>query len=208
MTRLPMIAVLTEHACVLVDYRTGRTELRPFQPDDYGGLLVVRHESAGGSWGTGETSAVLTRPERAGIGWCLAALPAIAVTAAALVCGPRRGRFARMVRLACIGRGFSPAEDARTHAAVSAVRNMSALLPSRWACLEQSVAVVVLLALVGRRAEWRHGIATDPVRLHAWIADSGGHPVAEDSTIGSYTPIYTTDGPSVALGDTLENDVE
>ncbi|MDA8371978.1 MAG: lasso peptide biosynthesis B2 protein [Nocardiopsaceae bacterium] len=207
MTRSSTVAVLTEHACVLVDYRTGRTELRPSLPDDRGRLLVVQHESAGVSWGTGEMNAALTRPSEAGIGWRLASLPAMAMTVTALVCGPRRRRFARMVWLACIGRRLTPAEDARTHAAVNAVRRMSALLPARWACLEQSVAVAVLLALVGRRAEWRHGVATDPVRLHAWITDSSGRPVGEDPTISFYTPIYTTDGPALP-GKNLENGIE
>ncbi|WP_240801398.1 lasso peptide biosynthesis B2 protein [Streptomyces sp. A1136] len=48
------------------------------------------------------------------------------------------------------------------------------LTPARWACLEQSTAGTLLPDAAGRRAEWRHGIAADPVRLHAWIEDAAG----------------------------------
>jgi hypothetical protein len=38
-------------------------------------------------------------------------------------------------------------------------------VPARIACLEESVAAMVALALAGRQADWRHGIASDPVRM-------------------------------------------
>lgn len=68
----------------------------------------------------------------------------------------------------------------------------------RWACLEESTAAAVLLAISGRRAEWRHGVATDPIRLHAWIADPEGQPVEEPADTALYTPTYTPDGPGPA----------
>ncbi|WP_416970225.1 lasso peptide biosynthesis B2 protein [Streptomyces sp. 4F14] len=70
--------------------------------------------------------------------------------------GPRRSRHLG-------GLGSRTSRQARY--AVCAVRRASRLVPLRWACLEQSTAAAVLLAMAGRRAEWRHGVATDPVRL-------------------------------------------
>ncbi|MGH3905753.1 MAG: lasso peptide biosynthesis B2 protein [Pseudonocardiaceae bacterium] len=52
-----------------------------------------------------------------------------------------------------------------------------------------------MLAAAGRRAEWRHGVATDPVRLHAWIADHTGAPVEEPADTALYTATCTPDGP-------------
>ncbi|MFI6577592.1 lasso peptide biosynthesis B2 protein [Nocardiopsis sp. NPDC050513] len=207
MTELPTVAVLTRHTCVLIDYRTGHTELRTRLPENRDTLVIIRHETDAGSWGTEETNAVLRTPSKVGSGWILAAIPATAVTVPVLFCGSRPHRFARMVRLACVGRRFPPATDAQAQHVVHAVRRISALFPARWACLEQSVTAALLLAMVGRRAEWRHGVATDPVRLHAWI-EADGYPVEEEPGIDAYTPIYTPDGPAVGPGETLENTVE
>jgi hypothetical protein len=48
---------------------------------------------------------------------------------------------------------------------------------------------MVLLAALGKRARWCHGIATDPVRLHAWLAGRNGDPVEEPSSTALYTVI-------------------
>ncbi|WP_405796628.1 lasso peptide biosynthesis B2 protein [Streptomyces sp. NBC_01506] len=61
-----------------------------------------------------------------------------------------------------------------------------------------STAASLLLAGARRRAEWRHGVAVDPVRLHAWIADPEGEPVEEPADTALYTPTYTPDGPGPA----------
>lgn len=205
MTVLPTVAVLTGHACVLIDYRTGRTELRTVLPQGPDPLVVVRHENGAGSWGTEETSAVLQLPTKVGRKWLLTAILAVAVTAAMQFCGSRSTRFARMVRVACAGRRLPPATGTQTRKAIHAVRRISVLLPGRWACLEESVAAAALLAMTGRRAEWRHGIATDPIRLHAWI-EAGGHPVEEGPGIDAYTPIYTPDGPAAGLDESPETE--
>jgi hypothetical protein len=55
--------------------------------------------------------------------------------------------------------------------------------------LGESVAAALLLAVCGRRAWWRLGIAADPIRLHAWLAGADGHPVDEPPTTGRYVPI-------------------
>ena len=100
-----------------------------------------------------------------------------------------------MVALACCGRTLRPATDRQAQHAVQAVRWASYAVPARWACLEQSTAAAVLLAAARRRAEWRHGVAMDPVRLHAWIVDGQERPVEEPADTSLYTATYTPDGP-------------
>jgi hypothetical protein len=55
------------------------------------------------------------------------------------------------------------------------------------ACLEQSAAVMLILKVWGYGAQWKHGVATDPVRLHAWI-EVNGSPIEESADIIEYTP--------------------
>lgn len=188
------------HVCITISYRTGHTELRINRRDlmPPGGACVVRHVGPASMWGTFEVSAVLPAPTHVPLRWRLAAVPAVAMTAAVKVFGSRGGRFSRLVRLACLGRALRPAPTADVRQAIRAVRCTSSLIPARWACLEQSTAASVLLAMTGHRAEWRHGIATDPVRLHAWIADHDGHPVEEPTDIVHYTATCTPDGPGPA----------
>lgn len=76
-------------------------------------------------------------------------------------------------------------------AAVRAVRAAAWWSPGRTACLEESAAAVVLLAARRRRITWCHGIAADPVRLHAWVQTDDGNPVAEPPSIHAYTPVLT-----------------
>ncbi|MCZ0994333.1 lasso peptide biosynthesis B2 protein [Streptomyces noursei] len=187
--------VLTDHSCVIVNYRTGRTELRRLTAHVGEAGVVVRHGAAAPSWGTVEVPAVLPTPGPVPTRWWLAAMPVLIATVAVRVIGPKQGRFRRLVRLGCCGSGLPPATKVQAVHAVRAVRRASRLVPARWACLEQSAAVALLLASAGRRAEWRHGFAADPVRLHAWIADQEGRPVEEPAETSLYTPIYTPDGP-------------
>ncbi|GAU70655.1 hypothetical protein SSP35_21_00500 [Streptomyces sp. NBRC 110611] len=194
------VSVITPDACVTIDYRTGHTQLRPFAPASgpAGAGSVVRHDGSAFSWGTLEVSAILPAPTVVPLRWRIGAVPAVAVTAAALVIGPRKGRFARMVRLARAGHWLPPATDQQAAYAVRAMRRAAAVILARWACLEQSTAAAFLLALAGRRAEWRHGLATDPIRLHAWIADPAGRPVEEPADTALYTPTCTPDAPGPA----------
>jgi hypothetical protein len=53
---------------------------------------------------------------------------------------------------------------------------------------------MVALSLAGRRADWRHGIASDPVRMHAWI-EAGGQPVGEPASTRAYTPLIRLPQP-------------
>ncbi|MET8825894.1 lasso peptide biosynthesis B2 protein [Streptomyces sp. NPDC004610] len=190
------VAALAPHVCVLIDYDTGHTELRPRSGAATSmAATVVRLPETAVSWGTVEQSAAL--PERAPVSlrWRVAAVPIVLVTAVAGVAGPRRGRFPRLVRLACAGRALPPATASQARYAVRAVRRAARYLPMRWACLEDSTAAALLLAAAGRRAEWRHGVALDPVRLHAWIADPEGEPVEEPADTALYVPTCTPDGP-------------
>ncbi|MFC9950234.1 lasso peptide biosynthesis B2 protein [Streptomyces prasinus] len=66
--------------------------------------------------------------------------------------------------------------DATPHqatASLSAVRRAAGLYPGRAACLEESLATLVVLALTGRRAHWCLGTAHDPHRFHAWVETRG-----------------------------------
>lgn len=193
MNGLATVVVDTGHAFVLIDYRTGRTELHASIPAEHRGP-VIRPVQRFRSWGTEETSAVLSPKPKGGLGWRLLCLPAIAVTALMLYIGPHSSRMRRLIALACLGRALPPARTHHACAAVAAVRAISAYLPGRWACLEQSVAAAFLLALAGRRAEWRHGVASDPVRLHAWIIGPDGSPVGEGPDIDAFTPVLTPEG--------------
>ncbi|GAB3165195.1 hypothetical protein GCM10027059_22530 [Myceligenerans halotolerans] len=62
--------------------------------------------------------------------------------------------------------------------------------PGRVACLEESVAAVVMLATRGHSVTWCHGVATDPYALHAWI-QCDGQPVAEPASTSQYTILRT-----------------
>lgn len=194
------VTVITDHAHLTINYRTGRTELRSVSTRTAVEGTVVRLTAKGPSWGTMEVSAVLPHQWPVPARWRAAAIPAVLITSAVRMIGPSSGRFSRLVWLSCCGRRLPPATHGQALYAVRAVRWASRWLPARWACLEQSAAAAVLLAGIGHRAEWRHGVATDPVRLHAWIADQEGRPVEEPAETSLYTPICTPDGPGAPPG--------
>ncbi|MFJ4968664.1 lasso peptide biosynthesis B2 protein [Streptomyces sp. NPDC088755] len=150
------------------------------------------------TWGTVEQSAAPPEPAPIPLRWRVTAGPVVLATAAVWAAGRRRNRFARLVRLASLGRDLPPAAETQARYAVRAVRWAAQLLPMRWACLEDSTATALMLTVVRRRAEWRHGVALDPVRLHAWIAGPDGSPVEEPADTALYTPTYTPDGPGSA----------
>lgn len=61
-------------------------------------------------------------------------------------------------------------------AAVAAVSRAARYYPGRAACLEQSLAAVLLSAARRRRLDWCLGSAPDPYRFHAWV-EAGGQPM-------------------------------
>ncbi|MEU8550549.1 lasso peptide biosynthesis B2 protein [Streptomyces roseoverticillatus] len=189
--------LITPHATITINYRTGQTKLRPADHTSERPLdgVIVNWVPTGPSWGTCEIPAALPRHAPAPLAWRLAAIPAVLTTTAALLARPRDRTFHRLLRLATVGRALPPATVHQVRCAVRAVRWAAWPLPLRWACLEQSTASALLLALIGRRAEWRHGIALDPIRMHCWIAGPDGHPVDESEDTGLYTVTCTPDGP-------------
>src|SRR5699024_12410667 len=76
--------------------------------------------------------------------------------------------------------------------ATHAVRRIGRLRPLRVACWEEAIATTLALRWVGHSVTFRHGVATGPVRLHAWI-EVGGRPVAESADITDYTPFEELD---------------
>src|SRR5579859_1363442 len=59
---------------------------------------------------------------------------------------------------------------------VAAVSRAARYYPGRAACLEQSLAAVLLSAVRRRRLDWCLGSASAPYRFHAWV-EAGGQPV-------------------------------
>lgn len=145
------------------------------------------------SWGTQETAAGYTdsprTPRRTTVAACLALLAVLAL----LGLSAERKRMARVVRLLTLISLWTRHDARPDHArrAVHAVRRVGSVLPGRVNCLEESAAVVVLLAASRQRVTWCHGVAADPVRLHAWVEDAEGEPVDEPETIDAYAVLRT-----------------
>ncbi|WP_222598612.1 lasso peptide biosynthesis B2 protein [Lentzea tibetensis] len=144
------------------------------------------------SFGTQEAQAGWAVPSRAPRGAFLIAGFALVLTLVALRVGQRRTRMARILRLlSWVSK--RPAQLATVDHAdevLNAVRWVALFVPSRVACLEESVAAVLALSFSGRQATWCHGVAADPIRFHCWV-DVNGQPVAEPSSTLRYTPLKT-----------------
>ncbi|MFD8987870.1 lasso peptide biosynthesis B2 protein [Streptomyces goshikiensis] len=190
---------VTDRAGVIVNYRTGATVvLTGGALDEW--LSAVRQGNApkpvvvtnpGASWGTHETAARLESHGSPPWPWRVAALACVALTLTVRQTGRSEYRFGRLVRLASVGGALPPASAVHARTAVRSVRWAARAIPARVACLEESTAASVLLAAGGRGNAWRHGVAADPIRLHAWICDEHGRPVEEPGHTGDYTPINT-----------------
>lgn len=59
---------------------------------------------------------------------------------------------------------------------VEAVDRAAPYSLGRAACMEKSLAAVLLSAFIGRRADWCIGMLPDPYRFHAWV-ETAGNPV-------------------------------
>jgi len=189
-----VIAADTGHAVILLDARTGQVTAlagtarsrwlaRPGRPAP----VPVREAAA--SWGTSESPAALPEIAVPSATWAARAVAALIIALSVRSAGPRGRAFARMAWLARIAAGSQrAAAPHEAGAAVHAVRWAARFTPARVACLEESAAAMVALALAGRRADWRHGIAADPVRLHAWI-EAAGQPVGEPASVSAYAPL-------------------
>jgi hypothetical protein len=150
------------------------------------------------SWGTQEVAAALTSTDSCSIPHTLLAATALAVILVVRGAGRRRRAFARLIRLleTVTRRRGRQADRRAAEEALHSVRRVAGVLPARVACLEESAAAVLVLAATGRRAVWCHGVAADPIRLHAWLT-AGSQPVAEPASTDRYTPLIQIPRDSV-----------
>lgn len=142
------------------------------------------------SWGTSEVAVGIATPGRTRLTTTVLAGFALASVLLARAAGRRSRSFARIITLLTAVPRWPRrrAEPAAVEHAVDCVRNVASVLPFRVACLEETAAAMLVLAFAGQRAGWCHGVAADPIRLHAWIA-LDGQPVAEPSSTARYTPL-------------------
>ncbi|WP_433225304.1 lasso peptide biosynthesis B2 protein [Microtetraspora malaysiensis] len=153
--------------------------------------MPVTAPSVPPSWGSSEHPAGLTPPVKSPTVAAATAAAALSVVLTVKSGGPAQRAMRRVMTLvrlssACTRRQAS-VEQAEH--AVHAVRYAARALPGRVACLEESAAVVVLLAARRLSVTWCHGIAGDPVRLHAWVQTGCGLPVAEPESTSAYTAL-------------------
>lgn len=145
------------------------------------------------SWGTDEL--VAGRPEPVAVPLGVTARASLALAAVFLVLGfgPSRSRMSRLTRVLtwATRHATSPATVEQARTAVHAVRRAGLIAPGRVACLEESAAVVMLLAASRQRVTWCHGAAADPVRLHAWVETDDRQRVAEPPSTGRYIALRT-----------------
>ncbi|MFB7473212.1 lasso peptide biosynthesis B2 protein [Kitasatospora sp. NPDC056184] len=147
------------------------------------------------SWGGDEHRAGLVPPPRVPLGAAVTASIALGTVLAVKAAGPPSEAMLRVVRL--IHRAAStcllPATPEEAEKAVKAVRRAGWYSPGRTACLEESAAAVLLLAARRQGVTWCHGLACDPIRLHAWI-QTGDALTAEPDSTAAYTPVLMITG--------------
>ncbi|MEU3687993.1 lasso peptide biosynthesis B2 protein [Streptomyces narbonensis] len=170
------------HVRVVIDYRTGRVRCQ------VPGRSPNPVTAPTASWGSAEHPAGLERPRNP---WTAPAAGALAMVFAIKSAGRKASAMHRMTAAirAAASACRRPATPEQARAAVLAVRRAAWLSPGRTACLEESAAVVLLLAARRLSVTWCHGVAPDPVRLHAWVQTEGGIIVAEPDSTRSYTPV-------------------
>ncbi|KOV38079.1 hypothetical protein ADK60_03050 [Streptomyces sp. XY431] len=154
-------------------------------------------EAPKASWGGDEFRAGLTPPVPVPRAWTLAAATALSVVHTVKAAGPEHqamGRVLKLIHSASRTGHRRAATLSEAQRAVHAVRSAGWYSPGRTNCLEESAASVLLLRLTGRAAVWRHGIAPDPIRLHAWIETVEGTPVAEPTSVHLYTATLSIPG--------------
>ncbi|WP_435172722.1 lasso peptide biosynthesis B2 protein [Actinacidiphila sp. bgisy145] len=146
-------------------------------------------------WGSAEHRAAADRPLGGTRARTLtAAAAALAVAFAVTRCG-RRGMWRTVTLLSAVcARAVRPATSEQAAGAVNAVRRAGWYSPGRTACLEESVAAVLLLSARRLGVRWCHGVASDPIRLHAWVQTVDGADVAEPFSTRAYTPVLTIGG--------------
>ncbi len=143
------------------------------------------------SWGGTEHPAGSVRP--APTGTTAAAVAALGLIFAIKRAGAPRTAMQRITTAlrAATSTGHQLATPEQATAAVHAVRHAAWYSPARTACLEESAATVLFLAARRLTVTWCHGVAPDPVRLHAWVQTEDGTPIAEPPSTLAYTPALT-----------------
>lgn len=136
---------------------------------------VLTGASTQASWGTQEVPGSIPPRVATGPASTILATAALGGVLIARHLGRRSRSFARITALLATAtrlpaRAASAADVAR---ALHCVRNVALIMPFRVACLEETAAAMLALAVCGRRAGWCHGIAADPIRLHAWLSVDG-----------------------------------
>lgn len=145
------------------------------------------------SWGTQELAAGRPEPVPVPLAVTVLAGMALALVLVVLTAGPRGGRLARLSWLLARAarRTTRPAAVNNARRAVHAVRKAGLLAPGRVACLEESAAVLMLLAVSRQRVTWCHGVAADPVRLHAWVETDDNERIAEPPSTARFAVLRT-----------------
>jgi Transglutaminase-like superfamily len=194
-TGLPTV-IAADTGCLLIVLHTQTGQVRvlagaarsTWSPPQ-GSPLAVRVDPAPASWGIDETPACLEPIPATPTRWLPCALLAVLATLAVRHLGQRGRAFARVTALASVAtRVGRAATVADAESALRAVRRVARYAPAKVACFEGSTSAAVALAFSGRRVGWGHGIASDPMRMHAWI-EVGGQPVGEPPSTSRYTPL-------------------
>lgn len=95
-----------------------------------------------------------------------------------------------LISATAIGRlGTHPAAEPIALDAVASCQRAARWYPGRAACLENSLAAFIALALRGYRADWCIGCRLGPAEAHAWIETASG-PVGESVRPGR--PLHVT----------------
>lgn len=175
---------------IRIDYATGRITAATGATADAwaaapGAIHGARWEL---SFGAEEADVELRSTSRPSFRHGVAAVAALIVTLVVRSFGPSERAMSRLTNLVARAADLTTAPSAADEAdeAVCAVRWASRWAPFRVACLEESVAAVLVLATHRRSVTWCHGVAPDPVQFHAWI-QTHGSPVAEPPTTSRYT---------------------
>ena len=152
----------------------------------------MRAHAPRASWGSVEHSAGIERPPappEPDATLAVNALNAVAKAAA----GDPAAAMRRITGLiaSIVSPDRPPAGLEQAHEAVLAVRRAGWYRRARSSCLETSAAAAFLIASRSRSITWCHGVAPDPVRLHAWLQTADGHTVAEPESTLSFTPVLT-----------------
>lgn len=86
----------------------------------------------------------------------------------------------------------TPETVARAESLGAAVRRAAVWFPGRTACMEVSLATVLLAAARRRRLSWCLGALPDPYRFHAWVEVDGRRiRPPDDADPGDYVPVLT-----------------